>query len=573
MVPSKGQDAEILYSLIDCRVSQGENISAILISALHLDQPGFSSIMLLKQDFGFSPKILIVEDDPVTSELIATSLQHDGITAVVCDSVTSIEAKLDEGFDIAILDLELPDGTGFDILARMQARPSLNLTSTIFLTGSDDPKDVLKAFEAGADDYVLKPFNLLVLRAKIATLLRIKRQAHELVAINSELHGKNIEIEAALKAESRFLSNMSHEIRNPLNGVIGLIDAALTERDPVEQKILLNFARSSGDQLRHIVDDILDLKMMDAGTYRIDAHSFDYYELRKTWIEPTLHLSPDAYRRVVVETDTKTIPRFFIGDPARLTQITQNFLSNAMKFTPTGGSIALKATYDYETGELTMSCKDSGIGMSPDTMKAIFNPFKQASDGTTKNVPGAGLGLSIVKGIVERIGGRISVESELGKGSTFSATVPLPVDWDRENEWRAGKLKEAVQESRTYDLSGLRVLCVDDSGINLKVVSKPLRKQGATVTTATSGQSALELVKSQDFDIVVTDISMPEMDGEELQQNIQQIKGELPVVALTGNVLKEDVERYLANGFVDALGKPLEIDKLYEVVSRHALRQ
>lgn len=117
--------------------------------------------MLLQQDFGFAPKILIVEDDPVTSDLISTSLQHDGITAVVCDSVTSSEAKLDEGFDIAILDLELPDGTGFDVLARIQARPSLNLTSTIFLTGSDGHKDVLKAFKAGADDYVLKPFNWL----------------------------------------------------------------------------------------------------------------------------------------------------------------------------------------------------------------------------------------------------------------------------------------------------------------------------------------------------------------------------------------------------------------------------
>lgn len=380
----------------------------------------------------------------------------------------------------------------------------------------------------------------------------------------------------AKAAESRFLSNMSHEIRNPLNGVLGLLRQAIDEDDPKHTEDQLQTALHSGERLRRILDDILNLKKLQAEEFTLEHESFDLSQDMGSIVVATARsLAKAKHVQVISETENNRLPRLVVGDATRITQIGINLVSNAVKFTPEHGVVTIRQSYDYEKEELTLEVSDTGIGMSPETIATLFQRFKQASDGTTKGFQGTGLGLAISKNLIDLMGGRITVESEPGKGSTFTVTVPLAVDQSQER----ARATEAAPEQRIRSdgdeksLEAISVLCVDDSSINLKVVSRPLNKAGASVTTALSGSEALDLIRVHDFDIVLTDISMPEMDGEQLQQELKQWKIDLPVVAVTGNVLEVDVKRYLSNGFVATIAKPIDIDQLIEVVEQHALRR
>lgn len=373
--------------------------------------------------------------------------------------------------------------------------------------------------------------------------------------------------------ESQFLSNMSHEIRNPLNGISGLIRLARDESVNEEQAAHLDLAQHTCGQLKSIVDDILDIKKLEAKELKLRTESFDYHAHRasvKSMFESQIR---DKQIEFINETDVDSIPRFVIGDETRMTQIASNILGNAIKFTPDGGIISTKVTYDFDSERLTFEVQDSGIGMSPESLSTLFERFKQAEEGRTKNHQGTGLGMAISKQLVGLMDGTIDVKSQLGEGTLVRVSAPLPVDWERENAWREGRLADTnPNNNNSIDLSGVRVLCVDDSNINLKVTSRALIKAGASVTTALSGKEALELLKSSECDIVLTDISMPEMDGEQFQQELKSWKTTLPVVAVTGNVLKSDVDRYLASGFVAVLAKPLDVQELLEVISKHVKR-
>lgn len=379
--------------------------------------------------------------------------------------------------------------------------------------------------------------------------------------------------EKAREAESRFLSNMSHEIRNPLNGIIGMLDA-LKESPQIghDEQENVDSARHASEHLLHIVNDILDLKKIQQGQLSLNIESVDMPALTMPMVKTFRALAKEKgiEFRETTKFDDPDLPRFLFIDPKLFTQVNVNFLSNAIKFTERG---SVTNHGDYKNGFLVLEYADTGIGMSPETVNGLFQRFKQADDGTTKAFGGTGLGLAIAAEIVTLMGGTIDVESELGIGSRFIVKIPAEIDWEREKAWRENKGKEAAAESpHDYDLSGIKALCVDDSNINLKVVSRPLIKAGASVTTAASANEALELIRASDFDIVLTDISMPGMDGEQLQQELMKWKLNLPVVAITGNVLESDVKRYLENGFAAALGKPLDVADLYDVVERYALR-
>lgn len=378
---------------------------------------------------------------------------------------------------------------------------------------------------------------------------------------------------AASNAESRFLSNMSHEIRNPLNGVMGLIRQALEEKDTNVLKDQLKTAAIAGQQLQGIIDDVLDFKKLEAGQFTLRSETFDYHELTDSLRKLFAGLAEEKNIDLQFRSASDDFPRFLIGDKVRIGQIINNVLGNALKFTPENGMVITTRSYDYETESMTVTVQDSGIGMSPETISTLYTRFKQGQDGTNKAHGGTGLGLSITKQLLELGGGSITVQSEQGEGSTFTLTAPLPVDWEKENRWREKKEVEApIIEKTNEDLSGLRILCVDDSNINLKVISRPLTKAGAEVITTMYARDALDLIRTSDFDLVITDISMPEMDGEELQQELKEWQANLPVIAVTGNVLEEDVKRYLSNGFVAALSKPVDFAKLFELIDRFALR-
>jgi len=230
--------------------------------------------------------------------------------------------------------------------------------------------------------------------------------------------------------------------------------------------------------------------------------------------------------------------------------------------------VIFESSFDHDCSELLIRVRDSGIGMSQQTMDSLFERFTQAQDGSTKGFQGTGLGLAITRQLVELADGEINVESELGEGSTFTVRMPVQVDQARAEAALSGQAvaKRAELEPEKIDLAGIRVLCVDDSEINLMVVTNALTKAGARVTKALSAGQALELVESDSFDLVLTDISMPEMDGEELQSRLADRYPDLPVIAVTGNVLEEDSARFYSEGFVAVLSKPVGAEILVRTV-------
>lgn len=376
--------------------------------------------------------------------------------------------------------------------------------------------------------------------------------------------------QSAQQAESRFLSNMSHEIRNPLSGVLGLIQLSLEESDPTKIKQNLKTASLAGKHLHNIVDDILTLKKVDSEGIQDHKAPIDLVEFIQHWNK----LFSSLAERSEITYQSRNLndcPRYVIADKQLLGQVFSNLVSNAIKFTPKSGFVIVDIKFDTTASELTLIVKDSGIGMNEATLKTLFKRFNQAEDSSEKVFAGTGLGLAISNELVTSLGGHISVVSELGEGSTFTAVLPLQIDKEREDAWRSGIPVDDLAPSRKLiaDLSAVRALCVDDSEINLVVIAGILNKANAHVTSALSAPEAYELLTKGDFTVVLTDISMPEMDGERLQSMIKAHNPKLPVIAVTGNVLEDDRRRFLANGFVGVVDKPFNSDELRNLVLKH----
>lgn len=376
--------------------------------------------------------------------------------------------------------------------------------------------------------------------------------------------------QSAQQTESRFLSNMSHEIRNPLSGVLGLIQLSLEESDPTKIKQNLKTASLAGKHLHNIVDDILTLKKVDSKGIQDHKAPIDLVEFIQHWNKLFSSLA-ERSEITYQAPNLSDCPRYVIADKQLLGQVFSNLVSNAIKFTPKSGFVIVDIKFDATASELTLIVKDSGIGMNEATLKTLFTPFNQTEDCSEKVFAGTGLGLAISKELVTSLGGDISVVTELGEGSTFTAVLPLQIDTEREDAWRSGIPADDLIPVRKpiADLSAVRALCVDDSEINLVVIAGILNKANAHVTTALSAPEAYELLTKGDFTIVLTDISMPEMDGEKLQSMIKAYNPKLPVIAVTGNVLEDDKRRFLANGFVGVVDKPFDSDELRNLVLEH----
>lgn len=369
------------------------------------------------------------------------------------------------------------------------------------------------------------------------------------------------------EAESKFLSNMSHEIRNPLNGIIGMLREIESEAEDVDDfgiKYSAQVGLTAGEQLLNIVNDILDLKKIQEGHITAELESVDMWQLAKNRDIVLARLAADKGIKYSNDSFFESMPRYLMVDKQRYNQALMNIIGNAIKFTEEGEVVV---TGNYVDGEIVITVRDTGIGMSQETLEVLFDRFKQADFSTAKRFQGTGLGLAITKELVTALGGRIDVESELGVGSTFTLYMPAAVDEARQAAFDAGEVAaEVFPEQKEIVLGGVHVLAVDDNRINLAVVNKILQKSDASVVTAASGLEALEKLANQDFDIIVTDISMPEMDGEEL---LEQVKNEfplLPVVAVTGNVMSEDVKRYIAAGFSAVLPKPINAQELLRTI-------
>lgn len=374
------------------------------------------------------------------------------------------------------------------------------------------------------------------------------RQAHE------------VAVEAS-QSKSAFLANTSHEIRTPINAIMGMAQVLEEESLSPEQADYVRTILHASHALSEVVDDILDLSKIEAGQMELETIPF-----------LPAQVFEDARRTLAVRADEKAIslevkvsdsvPDTLTGDPGRLRQVLLNLLSNAVKFTHTGGIILrAEARGTADDIELEISVADTGIGIPADRRKMIFDPFSQADGSTTRDYGGTGLGLSICRRFVEMMAGRIWVESEPGQGSTFSFTARFGA------AMAIAPVHAETAAEVPAEVTALRILLVEDNPLNRKVVHAMLRRDGHEIVEAVNGRLAVQACAAQAFDVVLMDVQMPEMDGlratglirdAELAEDRQRV----PIVALTAHAMKGDAERCRAAGMDDYLTKPVHKDQL-----------
>lgn len=378
--------------------------------------------------------------------------------------------------------------------------------------------------------------------------------------------------EAASHAKSSFLANMSHEIRTPLNAILGFADLLRSsdKNDEAERKDFLETIHRSGEHLLTLVNDILDLTKIEAGQMEYEYREFSPHQVIAE-VMSVMRARAQGKGLLLDYHWCGAIPATITSDSARFRQLLLNLVGNAIKFTEQGGVQAV-ARLDVERCELTVDIIDTGIGIPTSVCEAIFKPFTQADSSVTRRFGGTGLGLSISRHIATGLGGRIIVQSEVGKGSTFSATIATgPLVGIRMLDHPVSDIVTSPRSDSTSSvtrLDGRSILVVDDGETNRKLIRLVLSRAGAEVCLAENGLEALEICRERQFDMILMDMQMPLMDGYTAAARLRQDGCQWPIVALTAHAMRGDAERCLAAGCSDYLTKPINPEKLTDKISQ-----
>jgi two-component system sensor histidine kinase/response regulator len=560
----------------------------------------------IKKDKG---NILVVDDLPENLHVLVRMLNDQGykVRPTRSGSQALLVARTAPP-DLILLDIIMPEMNGYEVCQQLKADEQTCDIPVIFITALNEVLNKVKAFSIGGVDYITKPFQIEEVIARVETHLSLRnlqkrfqeqnewlmqeikdreeieqilqKRVDELAkarknmfkmmddlekAKNQANAAKEI-AERANQAKSEFLANISHEIRTPINAIMGLTQITLNTALTHEQRDYLTQLDSSSESLLEIINDLLDLAKIEAGKFNLESIPFCLDDILQDLSYLLRIKSEEKGLALRINVDGK-VPRDLRGDALRLKQILLNLTTNAIKFTETGEiNINVKlVSMEKEGIKLHFSVKDRGIGIAQETLSHLFEPFTQADASTTRQFGGTGLGLTICKQLTKMMGGEIWVDSQLGKGSTFHFTVVFEQQLEASNS-----VLQTENKTTAKSLKGKRILLVEDNPMNQLVAQKIMEGQGLVVEIADNGKKAVAMVAETDFDAVLMDIQMPEMDGYEATQFIRKNPQyhELPVIAMTAHAMSDVREKCLAAGMNDYITKPFKKAQLFEILEK-----
>ena len=510
--------------------------------------------------------ILYVEDDiGIANEVFELLEYYFSTVYMAYNGQDGLDMFKQYNPNIILTDIQMPVMDG--ITMSRQIKELSPDTYIVISSAFSDVGYLKQAISVGVTDYLIKPIDLDIMLKSFDKILQNLYTKFLLDKKHQELIIAKEYAQNANKIKSEFLANMSHEIRTPLNAINGFIDIIAEEFNDKKLLSYITIIEKNSDSLLNIINDILDFNKIESGKLDIVE---DYFELH-TEVKYIIDLfGAKASKKNITLTlgITDNVPIIYKTDSLRLKQILSNLLSNAIKFTNNTGDI--KVTIDAKKDEKTIffSVKDSGIGISEDYQKNIFDPFSQEDSTTTKKYGGTGLGLTICYKLVNMLGGELKVKSQKEEGSEFYFELPAPYINDKNIQAKIIK-KEAI---KIFNLDN-NILLVEDNESNQIFMSILLKKMGLNFDIANDGVEAIKLFKLNTYDCILMDENMPNMGGIETTQNILKIEKEQNlkhtyIIALTANALKGDREKFLEAGMDEYLTKPVNKIKLSTIIGK-----
>jgi signal transduction histidine kinase len=506
--------------------------------------------------------ILSVDDNEASRYTIGRTLRGAGFRVIEAGTgAEALRRAQVDAPDLILLDVKLPDIDGFEVSRRLKADPATASIPVLQITATySTTEHWAEALNAGADGYLTHPAEPIVLIATIRALLRARAAERALREAN--------------RLKDDFLATLSHELRTPLNAIVGWAHVLRTPNlDPaVTARAVESIQRNAEAQTR-LVADILDVSRIVTGKLRIDSRRVELARVVEAALET---VRPSAVARQVTLESALDAEAVVQGDPSRLQQIAWNLLTNAVKFTPAGGTV--RVTVHRRASNVQFVVEDTGIGIDPAFIPFVFDRFRQADASMTRTVSGLGLGLALVNDLVQMHGGTVRAESEgTDKGSRLTVLLPeaLAAGADAPSVAApvaapvAGPIRPALSTGRI--LAGVKVLLVDDDGDFLESLQVALQARGASITRADSAGAALAALSESVPDVLVSDLGMPEQDGYALIRAVRARAAgqgsDVPAIALTAYVADHDRDRSLAAGFQLHLPKPMDPGLLVQAIA------